>query len=64
VQGSVYGAAGRQFPVALGPAVAQLQARWFYTIDVAYTQQGQPLVIEIGDGQVSDTKEWYVPELY
>lgn len=64
VQGRVYGAAGRPFPAALAPAVTQLHARWFYTLDVAYTQQGQPLLIEIGDGQVSDTKEWLVPELY
>jgi hypothetical protein len=64
VQGSVYGAAGRTFPAALQSVIAQLQTRWFYTIDVAYTRQGQPLIIEIGDGQVSDTKEWLVADLY
>ncbi|MGI4969675.1 MAG: ATP-grasp domain-containing protein [Janthinobacterium lividum] len=64
IQGSVFGAAGQVFPAALQPAIAHLRTRWFYTIDVAYTQQGQPLIIEIGDGQVSDTKEWLVPELY
>ena len=48
----------------LQPVLAQLQDRWFYTLDVAYTASGIPLLIEVGDGQVSDTKEWSVAELY
>jgi hypothetical protein len=64
VQGGVYGAAGSLFPPALQPVIAKLHTRWLYTIDVAYTRQGQPLIIEVGDGQVSDTKEWALTELY
>ena len=64
VHGQVFGAAGTEFPAELWPAVAALQSRPFYTIDVARTTDGQPLVIEVGDGQVSDVKEWRVPELY
>jgi hypothetical protein len=64
VRGQAYGPAGRPFPSQLHPVLAQLQARWFYTLDVAYTLAGTPLLIEVGDGQVSDTKEWTVAELY
>jgi hypothetical protein len=64
VQGVAYGASGCAFPPELRLALAQLQNRWFYTIDIAYTKQGQPIIIEIGDGQVSDTKEWQVADLY
>ncbi|RTQ46273.1 hypothetical protein EJV47_22355 [Hymenobacter gummosus] len=64
VGGQVFGAGGAEFPVELWPAVAALQSRLFYTIDVARTVAGQPIIIEVGDGQVSDVKEWTVPELY
>ncbi|WP_324680295.1 ATP-grasp domain-containing protein [Hymenobacter sp. GOD-10R] len=64
IQGQPYGAAGKRFPVELQPVLAQLQSRWLYTLDVAYTISGTPLIIEVGDGQVSDTKEWPVAELY
>lgn len=64
VRGDVFGAAGQVFPAALRPAIHALQARWFYTVDVAFTRTGQPIIVEVGDGQVSDTKEWPVAELY
>lgn len=64
VRGEVFGAGGQVFPVALRPALALLQPRWFCTVDVAYTVAGQAVIIEVGDGQVSDTKEWRVTELY
>jgi hypothetical protein len=64
VQNRAFGADGSAFPSALLPALAALQSRWFYTVDVAYRADGQPLIIEVGDGQVSDTKEWTVVELY
>jgi hypothetical protein len=64
VRGKAYGAAGRLFPPPLEPVLALLQSRWLYTLDVAYTPAGTPLLIEVGDGQVSDTKEWSISELY
>jgi hypothetical protein len=64
VQGVAYGANGYTFPADLYPALAQLQSRWLCTLDVAYTKGGRPIIIEVGDGQVSDTKEWQVAELY
>lgn len=35
----------------------------FYSIDMAEDIDGQLRLIEIGDGQVSDTKEWNVERL-
>ena len=64
VRNEAFGAAGTQFPEMLKPALEALKSRWFYTVDVAYTQTGQPVIIEVGDGQVSDIKEWRVAELY
>ncbi|MDO7876308.1 ATP-grasp domain-containing protein [Hymenobacter sp. ASUV-10] len=64
VRGEAFGATGQAFPEALKPALQTLQNRWFCTIDVAFTSTGAPLIIEVGDGQVSDTKEWTVSELY
>ncbi|MBD2766654.1 ATP-grasp domain-containing protein [Hymenobacter sp. BT664] len=64
VHNRAFGTARQPFPAALVPALTALQSRCFYTVDVAYTRAGQPIIIEVGDGQVSDTKEWDVAELY
>ena len=64
VRKGAFGAAEAQLPETLKPALGALKNRWFYTVDVAYTQTGQPVIIEVGDGQVSDIKEWSVAELY
>jgi hypothetical protein len=64
IQGVAYGAKAQSFPPDLLPALAQLQSRWLYTLDLAYTKGGRPIIIEVGDGQVSDTKEWQVADLY
>lgn len=64
VRDAVFGANGALFPVELKPALAVLQSRWLYTIDVAFQITGEPIIVEIGDGQVSDTKEWGVTDLY
>jgi hypothetical protein len=64
VQNEAFGATEALFPVTLQAALEALKTRWFYTIDVAYNQAGQPIIIEVGDGQVSDTKEWDVADLY
>jgi hypothetical protein len=61
---AVFGPGGAAFPAALRPAIDALRTRAFYSVDVAYTAQGQPFIIEVGDGQVSDVKEWPVAELY
>jgi hypothetical protein len=64
VRDEAFGAAGMLFPETLKPALDALKSRWFYTVDVAFTKTGQPIIIEVGDGQVSDIKEWTVAELY
>ncbi|GAB3638377.1 hypothetical protein GCM10027422_39670 [Hymenobacter arcticus] len=64
VRGVAFGASGQPLPARLQPALAALQSRWLYTIDVAYTTAGEAIIIEIGDGQVSDTKEWQLADLY
>ena len=64
VRDEAFGAGETVFPEALQPALEALKSRWFYTVDVAYTLADQPIIIEVGDGQVSDTKEWRAVELY
>lgn len=64
VREKAFGANGGEFPKELAPALAALQSRWFYTVDVALQANGKPTIVEVGDGQVSDTKEWKVADLY
>ncbi|GAA4052615.1 hypothetical protein GCM10022409_44370 [Hymenobacter glaciei] len=64
VQGKAFGVDGSEFPEELAPSLVALQSRWFYTVDVAFQADGKPTIIEVGDGQVSDIKEWSVSELY
>jgi hypothetical protein len=62
VRGQAFGASGAVLPASLQAALAALQPRLFYSFDVAETLTGQPVLIEVGDGQVSDLKEWPVAE--
>lgn len=62
VRGQAFGAGGAALPAALQPALAALRPRLFYSFDVAETLAGQPVLVEVGDGQVSDLKEWSVAE--
>lgn len=62
VRGQALGAQGAVLPEALQAAVAALRPRLFYSLDVAETLAGQPVLVEVGDGQVSDLKEWSVAE--
>lgn len=62
VYGQVFGAGGAELPQSLRAAVAALQPRLFYSFDVAETLAGEPVLVEVGDGQVSDLKEWTVAE--
>jgi len=62
VRGQALGAGNRELPASLQEAVALLQPRLFYSFDVAETLDGQPVLVEVGDGQVSDLKEWPVAE--
>lgn len=62
VQGQVFGAGGALLPRTLQAAVAALRPRLFYSFDVAETLAGQSVLVEVGDGQVSDLKEWTVAE--
>jgi hypothetical protein len=62
VGGQAFGASGAVLPQPLRAAVAALRPRLFYSFDVAETVAGQPVLVEVGDGQVSDLKEWPVAE--
>lgn len=62
VRGQVFGAGGAVLPVSLRTVVPALRPHLFYSLDVAETLAGQPVLVEIGDGQVSDLKEWSVAE--
>jgi hypothetical protein len=62
VRGQVFGAGGAGLPQPLLEAVAALQPRLFCSFDVAETLAGQFVLVEVGDGQVSDLKEWPVAE--
>ena len=63
VRGRAYGAGGATLPAALLPVLAALAARLFYSLDVAETLAGELMLVEVGDGQVSDLKEWSVADL-
>jgi len=58
VAGVAYGAAGTGLPAALAPVLSRLKKHKFYSLDVARTIPGGSVVVEVGDGQVSDLKEW------
>jgi hypothetical protein len=62
VRGQAFGAGGAVLPASLQEAIVLLQPRLFYSFDVAETLAGQPVLVEVGDGQVSDLKEWSVAE--
>jgi hypothetical protein len=62
VRGRAFGADGATLPSSLQGALVALQPRLFYSFDVAETLAGQPVLVEVGDGQVSDLKEWTVAE--
>ena len=62
VNGHAVGAEGNLVPASLQDAVHSLQPRLFYSFDIADTLAGQPVLVEVGDGQVSDLKEWTVAE--
>lgn len=62
VRGQVLGAEGTLLPASLQDAVTSLRPRLFYSFDVAETLASQPVLVEVGDGQVSDLKEWTVAE--
>jgi hypothetical protein len=62
VRGQAFGVGGAELPASLQAAVAALEPRLFYSFDVAETLAGQPVLVEVGDGQVSDLKEWLVAE--
>lgn len=53
----------QQYDLAM-KAVALLRQKnlHFYTIDIAQTQEGDHLIIEIGDGQVSDYVGWAIED--
>ncbi|MDF7812434.1 ATP-grasp domain-containing protein [Hymenobacter sp. YC55] len=62
VAGVAYGAHSVELPTALRPVLARLAPRLFYSLDVAQLVAGKWVVVEVGDGQVSDLKEWDVTD--
>ena len=62
VHGQAFGSNGITVPASLQGALIALRPRLFYSFDVAETLAGQPVLVEVGDGQVSDLKEWTVTE--
>lgn len=62
VGGQAFGADGAALPTLLQEALSSLQPRLFYSFDVVETLAGEARLVEVGDGQVSDLKEWTVAE--
>lgn len=48
----------------LGRQVASRIDAPFYSVDVIQRGDGVWRVVELGDGQVSDLKEWTAPQLF
>lgn len=64
VRGEAIGSKGTSLPESLTDALKELKPRTLYSLDVAYTLDGTPIIVEIGDAQVSDLKEWTVKDFY
>jgi hypothetical protein len=62
VRGQALGADNATLPASLREAISSLQPRLFYSFDIAETLAGETVLVEAGDGQVSDLKEWTVAE--
>ncbi|WP_375438023.1 ATP-grasp domain-containing protein [uncultured Hymenobacter sp.] len=62
VAGVAYGAKQTELPAELQPVLVQLIPRLFYSLDVVQQAFGEYCVVEVGDGQVSDLKEWDVTD--
>lgn len=62
VAGVAYGAEQMELPIELQPVLALLAPRLFYSLDVVQQSSGRYCVVEVGDGQVSDLKEWDVTD--
>ncbi len=58
INGTAFASAG--MPPAIVEDVARRIESPFFSVDVARTMDGKPIVIELGDGQVSDRKDWPV----
>lgn len=43
---------------------AKLHKAPFFSVDVTKTQEGKDIIVEIGDGQVSDVKLWHFDNFY
>jgi hypothetical protein len=63
LQGQVHHPSAPPAALALGRQVAERIASPFYSVDVVQRADGVWRVVELGDGQVSDLKEW-TPEQF
>jgi hypothetical protein len=61
LDGIVYGARDNLAMFSFAQEVSQLHTCLFYSLDIVEDFNGQFRVVEIGDGQVSDFKEWDIP---
>lgn len=64
VRGRAIGSKGVPLPETLTGALTELKPRTLYSLDVAYTLDGTPIIVKIGDAQVSHLKGWEVKDFY
>ena len=57
VHGKAWGSVEEEIPPMVREIASRIQAP-FFSVDVAMTTRGDSQVIELGDGQVSDKKDW------
>ncbi len=62
LDGEVYGASDNDAMLEFAQEVSKLHTCLFYSLDIVEGLNGQFRVVEIGDGQVSDFKEWDIAE--
>lgn len=63
-QGKAYGR-NKESPIPqIVLDITKLHTQPFYSVDIVKTISGKDILIEIGDGQVSDIKKWHVEDFY
>ncbi|MEC4804378.1 MAG: ATP-grasp domain-containing protein [Jaaginema sp. PMC 1079.18] len=61
MRGKAYSRHGKELPEVVA-SVAKRIVSPFYSVDIAQTVKGDWRIVELGDGQVSDKKEWKTAE--
>lgn len=63
-QGNAYGRNKSEPIPQIVLDIVKLHTQPFYSVDIVKTSSGKDILIEIGDGQVSDIKKWNVEDFY